>query len=381
MVPAALALIFVVSIGRRDTEAHKNVTSPYNFSKDVYPIVRDKCGRCHVEGGPAPMGMLSYDGNPNSAVPWAEGIRELVINEQMPPWYVDPMGPSVKGGVGLTPAESDKLLTWVTGGTPEGEYGKKYPAVTYQSHWSGDAPDVTLQMEAAYTMPEASAEETKEFVIPTGFTAPRWVKAVDVLPGAPAIVRNAVVSLESGRILAVWVPGDDLITAPSGAAFLVPAGAKLHLQIHYKKQWQNEGKVISDRSTIGLYLTDAPVSGKEIQSLAIDGPSGQAVDSEDFGATLSSAGRVIAVRPSLDQVYGSLSVQAVTPTGRKIPLLKLRTPRPEWRRRYWLAEAVELPAGSKIQVAVTPVPGYIDLSGARLMKGYPLQVALDYVPQ
>jgi hypothetical protein len=90
---------------------------------------------------------------------------------------------------------------------------------------------------------------------------------------------------------------------------------------------------------------------------------------------------VVAVRPSLDQVYGSLSVQAVTPTGRKIPLLKLRTPRPEWRRRYWLAEAVELPAGSKIQVAVTPVPGYIDLSGARLMKGYPLQVALDYVPQ
>jgi len=86
------------------------------------------------------------------------------------------------------------------------------------------------------------------------------------------------------------------------------------------------------------------------------------------------------VRPSLDRVYGSVMVQAITPAGVKVPLLKLRVPRPEWRRRYWLAEPVEIAAGSRIEVIATPSPSYVDLSGTRFMKTYPLEVALDFVP-
>ena len=36
-------------------DAHKGVTSKYTYNDDVYPILRDKCGRCHTDGGPAPM--------------------------------------------------------------------------------------------------------------------------------------------------------------------------------------------------------------------------------------------------------------------------------------------------------------------------------------
>ena len=32
------------------------------------------------------------------ALPWAESIREQLVGERMPPWYVDPTGPAVKGG-------------------------------------------------------------------------------------------------------------------------------------------------------------------------------------------------------------------------------------------------------------------------------------------
>ena len=53
----------------------------------------------------------------------------------------------------------------------------------------------------------------------------------------------------------------------------------------------------------------------------------------------------MAVRPSLDHVYGTFTVRAITPGGASIPLLRLRTPRPEWRRRYWLAEPVDTPRG------------------------------------
>ena len=59
--------------------------------------------------------------------------------------------------------------------------------------------------------------------------------------------------------------------------------------------------------------------------------------------------------------------------------IQLAAPRPEWRRRYWLAEPVELPAGSRIEVTTNSPSSYIDLTGARFVKTYPLQAALDFV--
>ena len=75
----------------------------------------------------------------------------------------------------------------------------------------------------------------------------------------------------------------------------------------------------------------------------------------------------------------AITVQAITPAGAWVPLLRLRTPRPEWRRRYWLAQTVDLPAGSRIEVTTTSPSAYIELTGAQFMKTYPLQVALDFV--
>jgi len=94
---------------------------------------------------------------------------------------------------------------------------------------------------------------------------------------------------------------------------------------------------------------------------------------------MTSAGRVLAIRPSLDQPYASMEITAVAASGRKVPLLKLRQERPEWPRRYWLADPGELPARTKIEV--TAIPG--DPDSGPLMKAVhnPLQVALDIVPQ
>jgi len=73
-------------------EAHKAVTSKYTYNDDVFPILRDKCGSCHTDGGSAPMSLLTYNEN-GGAVAWAESIREMLIAEAMPPWYADPTGP------------------------------------------------------------------------------------------------------------------------------------------------------------------------------------------------------------------------------------------------------------------------------------------------
>ena len=66
-------------------EAHKAVTSKYTYNDDVFPILRDRCGRCHVTGGVAPMSLTTYD----DAFPWAESIRAELIAGHMPPWNAD----------------------------------------------------------------------------------------------------------------------------------------------------------------------------------------------------------------------------------------------------------------------------------------------------
>ena len=88
---------------------------------------------------------------------------------------------------------------------------------------------------------------------------------------------------------------------------------------------------------------------------------------------------MLAVRPLLDQPYTAVDVLAQLQNGRKVPLLKLRAARPEWPRRYWLTDPIELPSGARIEVSVTPAPP--DEGPLAPPVKYPLQVALDLIPQ
>src|SRR5512144_913098 len=85
-----------LAVGSASLNAHKAVTSKYTYTEDVFPILRDKCGRCHAEGGAAPMSLLAYKDGSGGAVAWAESMREMLVSLAMPPWYADPAGPAVK---------------------------------------------------------------------------------------------------------------------------------------------------------------------------------------------------------------------------------------------------------------------------------------------
>lgn len=375
-----VAGIVILSFFATTTDAHKGITSKYTFNDDVYPILQNKCGRCHAEGGAAPMSLLKYDVDSGGAAAWAESIRENLVSEAMPPWYADPTGPAVKNNHPLTARELDIIVTWATGGTPQGDLNKKPKPAPIRVDWTLGKPDVTFQTDRPVTLGPGVMQDSAEFTIPTNFTEAKWVRAVDLLPGTPSMVRRATISVDGGPVLAVWEPGDEAIATPGGSAFKIPAGAKLHAQIFYKKNWNEEQQAKSDTSTIGLYTTDAPLSGKEIQSFAIDGPPGEAAtEARSFNGTLTTGGRVVALRPQVDIPYSTVDVQAIAASGRRVPLLKLRAVRPEWPRRYWLADPIELPSGTKIEVTVTPGDPDSGPLGAAVKS--PLQIALDVVPQ
>ena len=369
---AALLVGAAFGLSGQETQAHKAITSKYTYNEHVFPILRDRCARCHYQGGPTPMSLTTFQ----EAIPWAESIREQLVGEKMPPWYADPAGPAVKGGHTISTRELDILVTWATGGNPLGNMDAQLTPVVPPTAWRGGTPDVTVKMPASHELPAGTQEEDKEFTLATGLTEEKWIKAADLEPGESSMVREAIIGVENGPILATWVPGHDVISAPSGTAFRLQAGAKLRLKIHYKKSWLDEQNAKSDQSTVGLYFTDAPLSGRSIDAFDVKATGGEGA-ARVVSGTLKGGARIVGLRPSFDEAATSATIEAVLPTGRRVPLLKLRAPQPQWYRRYWLAEPVELPAGTKIEMTSTPAPA--DEFSGPVSKRHPLQVAVDLV--
>ncbi len=346
---ASLALLVVVAT--QSGEAHKPITSKYTFNDDVFPILKERCARCHVAGGVAPMSLMTYE----EAFPWAESIRAELVASHMPPATADGGFGEIAHARSLTPKEVDILLTWASGGNPRGAIDQKLPAVELKNDWALGKPDAVVQQPSEFTLGADKMEDAYEFTVPTGFTETRWVRVIDLLPGNPAIVRSATISLKGApeRILARWLPGQDPQPPDASAAFRVPARAELTIQIRYKKTWSYEGKVLKDRSTIGLYFSKA--SGeREVTSLAIASSEIPSAKGQTFSFSQTLDRDIQALALSPDQVPDNLTLQveAVRPDGTRTPMIRFET-RPDWKRRYWFARELTLPRGTKIEVTGT----------------------------
>jgi hypothetical protein len=336
-------------------EAHKAITSKYTYNDDVFPILRDRCSQCHVPGGVAPMSLMTYD----DAFPWAESIRAELIAAHMPPWNADEAFGDLKRAHTLSPRELDVVLTWATGGNPRGALDQKLPAVTLKNEWRMGKPDLSLPIPTEFTLAADKMEDTQEFVVATGTTGPRWVRAVDVLPGTPSIVRSATVYVKSAapapasvapeQVLARWLPGQDPEPLDPAVAMRLPAGAELGVRIHYKKTWQFEGKPMTDRSTVGVYF--APVqTAQELLALPIASPAAAGPDQTfRFSQAIENDVQALAVSPDQVPPNITLQVEAVRPDGSRTPMIRLNT-RADWNRRYWFDRPIALPRGTRVEV-------------------------------
>ncbi len=224
-------------------EAHKAITSKYSFNEDLFPLFREQCGRCHIDGGIAPMSLLTYE----DAAPWAESLRIEFLSEDPPPrWH--PMK--------LSARELDVMLVWANGGTPRGDVDAAPPAVPLVNEWADGPPDLPVPLPAPFTLEAKVNQATHDVLVPIPAAAGREITAVDLLPGNPAIVRRATLALRTAdggtQVLGEWMPGrTSAVVLP--APLRIPAGASLEAHIDYKRTWKYEGQVLTDRSTIGLY--------------------------------------------------------------------------------------------------------------------------------
>jgi hypothetical protein len=385
-----VTLLIALALTMRRGEAHKPITSKYTYNEDVFPVVRDRCGRCHVADGIAPMSLMTYE----DARPWAESIHAELVAGHMPPWSAD-VG-AFKNAHRLSAHDFDVILTWATGGNPVGDLSHAPPPIALKNQWMLGEPDMALPLPDV-TLSVDKPEETREFALPAGRAAGRSIRAADLLPGTPSMVRSATIFVKSGSaadapaavgpetVLALWTPGQDPMTTERGTAFRIPPEATLGVRVHYKKTWSNQGKPLADRSTIGLYFAEPDAT--EVRALTLVSAPIKAHQDRQiaFGYTLDDDVRAIALRPSEGLANIALNIESVLPDGSRRLIARLNTRR-DWAQRYWFTEPVPLPRGSRVEVVATLgepdalIPPTATATPVQPGDGAPVRVTLDVVP-
>lgn len=329
---AALLWITVLAAGAVD--AHEPALSRFNFREHARPLFVRHCGGCHRSGGVAPMSLLDYQ----EAVPWANAIKLALLEGRMPPFLPSDDGGPFREARTLTAHELDTLVDWAVGATPEGESlaAEESPPPT-----GPPQADLVLRAKTDVVLEEDENEKTACVVLPTGLTAPCIVTGLEVVPRQPSILRRATIlvgdSCADAEPLATWLPDRKRISFPDGFGRRLAVSSSLLLELHYKKNWGDEGKRILDGIALGLWFSKDAVP---IRSVAIEKPR----------LDLDEAVRLVALYATAAN-ESPLRVEAVAPDGSTRLLLSIERFDPAWNEKYFFQTPVLLPAGSTLSTS------------------------------
>ena len=379
---------------------HTPIASRWNFNEHLYPVFKERCGSCHVDGGVAPMSLVDYQ----SAYPWTQSIREEVLGLRMPPWQAEDGFGDFKNGHALSANEMNMILEWSGGGYPEGPRDQAPPANTLSEGWTLGEPGLVIDIPEPFTLGAGTSETIRYFVLRSGLTDDHPLIGAELLPGARAVVRGAAVFVDTtgtartlddadtnpgfGEVadqrfpaappVAVWTPGQPSVIHDD-AGYLLPAGADIVVRIHYKKTWITEGTDFSDQSRIGLHFADD--GADTIDTVLVSSPDNVGGSEVTFTYVLDAEMTVLALLPEVDIESSELQVEAVTPTGDRIPMLWLREPDRGWPTRFWFEAPVALPAGSHIEVRTLLDPAAERSRRPTLLgdDSAPIRLAVDFV--
>ena len=353
--------------------AHEIITTKITFNKEIVRILAKNCLGCHRAGGIAPMSLATYA----EARPWAKAIKEEVLERRMPPWHAVSGYNEFANDRRLADREVDLITAWVDGGAPKGDDKDLPPqSASAGGEWPLGEPDLVLQPERPFSVRAEGDDEYRCFVLPYRAKEERWVRAVDLRPGAPSVVHHAFVWIDrSGRAgelaaadpdpgyacfggpgfapagsLGAWVPGQRPAALASGLGYLVPAGARLVMQVHYHRS----GSAESDLTRLGLYFSKAPVE-KRVRETAVINPKleippGEPAYPVRAAYTFQQDVEALSVLPHMHLLGKSMEVTAVRPDGTREVLVWVRDYDFNWQTTYSFKKPVRLPRGTRIEV-------------------------------
>ncbi|MEO8025737.1 MAG: thiol-disulfide isomerase [Bryobacteraceae bacterium] len=324
------------------------------FSKDVAPIVFNRCTECHRKGEVAPMALTNY----KDVRPWAKAIKEAVVSRKMPVWLADPAHGQFSNDRRLPQQEIDTIVAWADAGAPEGNVKDLPKMPEFSEGWSIGKPDRIIDMGASFDVPAEGVIAYKYFQVDPGFTEDTWVTAAEARPGDRKSVHHIIVFVNApndkagartgGNLLIGYAPGEQPSSFAPGEAKLIPAGSKLTFQMHYTPA----GKAYSDRSYIGLKFAKAAPEKRVITSNAMNFnikiPAGDPNYEVKSSWTAKEDVTLTSFMPHMHVRGKDFEYTIVYPDGRRNVILSVPKYDFNWQLGYVLKDPLELPKGTRI---------------------------------
>ena len=392
----AAALLAAGLWGAAPAAAQPEVT----FSRDVAPILQQKCQECHRPDSMAPMSLLTYA----EARPWARAIRARVEAREMPPWYLDKTVGIQQfiNDISLTEAEIDTILRWVDAGAPEGNPADMPSPLEWPS---GDLfrlesklgpPDLVVK-SVPFTMPAVAQDVFFRTTVDVPLTEPRWIRAAETKPSgrdgrriahhastyvhqpesqefldaehallAGQAAADAVLQVKRDRagsdpidtreMITEWAQGKDGELYPDDVGKLVMPGARVEFSIHYHAV----GEEITDQLEIGWWFHPEGVTPRYSASFISLGssnsrplhipPHTETVHQGSY--TLPAPAIIHNFQPHMHYRGKAFSLEAIYPDGRRELLNHADRFSNDWHINYIYDPdyAPVLPRGTVLQI-------------------------------
>jgi hypothetical protein len=368
-----LALLLITPSGTSSTgsEAGETVT----WSKHIAPLFQQQCQGCHRPGDIGPFSLVDY----GDAYRERQKILRAVELRKMPPWKPVPGFGEFLDVRRLGDQQIALVREWVAAGAPEGDPRDLPPPREWPNTWTNGTPDLTLAPETAYEVPSSDRDLYRCFVIPTNFPEDRYVSAVEFVPGNRKIVHHVLTYVDTEGAskaldeaepglgytcfggpgfaprggLGGWAPGMRPQVSPDGVALLLPAGARVVMQVHY----HNRGAGVEmDRTQMGLHFARTRVD-KRVRSIPVLNrgftiPAGAERHQVTASYTLPPSWNVhaIGVSPHMHLLGREMKVWAKLADESTRPLIHIDDWDFHWQGFYFYKTPVALPVGSFIEM-------------------------------
>jgi len=352
-------------------------TSPPTYSENIAPILHQNCAACHRPGEAAPFSLLTFD----DAKRRAKTINRVVSDRYMPPWKPVPGHGDFQGERRLSDDQIALIDAWVKAGAPEGDPDLTPQPPEFVSGWQLGEPDLILEMAEAAEIPAEGRDIYRYFAIPMNLDEDKWVRAIEVRPGARSVVHHTLFFLDTsgkavkldkadkkspgfngrgfsrGHSLGGWAVGGMPLELSKGYALPMPKGSDFVLQTHFHPS----GKKESEKTRVGIYFADEAPQKRLIDFQVPPGygaRTGLLIEAGDDDYAIKDHLIVpedldlITVWGHAHQTCTDMEGVATLPDGTKVNLFKIDEWDFNWQGQYAYKSPVHLPKGTRIDTVI-----------------------------
>ena len=359
--------------GLRYERAAAILTASVTYTKDIAPLVADRCEMCHHAGGSAPFALGTYaDVKRRAAL-----IASVTKSRYMPPWKADPSDGPFVGQHPLSEQEIALIQQWTDAGTPEGDPRERPRRRQWTAGWQLGTPDLVVTLSDPYTLQASGTDVFRIFVLPLPVSRTRFVRGLEFRPGNARVVHHANIRVDTTRAASAldeadpdpgytglmphaahypeghflgWTPGQVSPLLPKDLSWRLDPGTDLVIEIHM----QPSGKAEPVAPSIGLYFSDQPPARTpamlRLGRQSIDIPAGDSSYTITDSYVLPVDARVEAVQPHAHYRAREIRGEATLPDGTTRPLIHIGDWDFRWQHVYQFVTPFWLPKGTTLSM-------------------------------